>query len=150
MANKASLSEAEVDVLKVLWDLGPAPVRAINRELAARGRSWAYTTVSTLLLRLTTKGCVASDSSEIPHVYRAVVSREEMLERCLRDAADEFCGGEAAPLVLALVQRHRFTAEELEGFQRLLDEARAGAGSGPPVPAPGRRKGKGGGKAPGN
>jgi BlaI family transcriptional regulator, penicillinase repressor len=125
MANKAGLSEAEVEVLKVLWDLGPAPVRAINRALAARGRSWAYTTVSTLLLRLSTKGCVASDASEVPHVYRATVSRDDLLGRRLREAADELCDGDAAPLVLALVQEHRFTAEELARFRRLLDDARA-------------------------
>ena len=125
MANKAGLSEAEVEVLKVLWDLGPSPVRAINRELAARGRRWAYTTVSTLLLRLSTKGCVASDASEVPHVYRATVSRDELVGRRLREAADELCDGDAAPLVLALVQKHRFSAEELARFRRLLDEARA-------------------------
>ena len=127
MANKAGLSEAEIEVLKVLWDLGSAPVRAINRELAARGRHWAYTTVSTLLLRLTTKGCVSSDASTVPHLFVATVSREEMLRRRLQDTAEELCDGEPAPLVLALVQRHRFTSEELGVFQRLLDEARAEA-----------------------
>ena len=131
MANKAGLSEAEIEVLKVLWDLGPSPVRAINRELAARGRSWAYTTVSTLLLRLSTKGCVASDASEVPHVYRATVSRDDLVGRRLREAADELCDGDAAPLVLALVQKHRFTAEELARFHRLLDEAKAEAERGP-------------------
>jgi BlaI family penicillinase repressor len=150
VANKAGLSEAEVDVLKVLWDLGPSPVRAINGELSARGRRWAYTTVSTLLLRLTTKGCVASDSSKVPHVYKAVVSRGEMLERRLRDAADELCDGAAAPLVLALVKRHQFTTDELAGFQRLLDEARAGAGSAPPAPIPKSRGKKGEGEPSGS
>ena len=140
MAAKAGLSEAEIEVLKVLWDLGLAPVRAINRELALRGRQWAYTTVSTLLLRLTTKGCVTSDASEVPHVYRATVSREEMLERRLRDAADELCDGAAAPLLLALVQRHRFTAEELARFQSLIDEARAAGDEELADPAPKRRK----------
>ena len=128
MASQPGLSEAEIEVLKVLWDLGPSPVRAVNRELAARGRRWAYTTVSTLLLRMTTKGCVASDSSAVPHVYRATVSRDELVGRRLREAADELCDGDAVPLVLALVQRHRFTPEELARFQRLLDEARAADG----------------------
>ena len=139
MASKAGLSEAEIEVLKVLWDLGPSPVRAINRELAGRGRRWAYTTVSTLLLRLSTKGCVASDASEVPHVYRASVSRDELVGRRLREAADELCDGDAAPLVLALVQKHRFTAEELARFRRLLDEAKAEA-----EPAPRGRKRTGG------
>jgi BlaI family transcriptional regulator, penicillinase repressor len=125
MASQPGLSEAEVEVLKVLWDLGPSPVRAVNRELAARGRRWAYTTVSTLLLRLSTKGCVASDSSAVPHVYRATVSRDELVGRRLREAADELCDGDTVPLVLALVQKHRFKPEELERFQSLLDQARA-------------------------
>jgi BlaI family penicillinase repressor len=125
MASQAGLSEAEIEVLKVLWDLGPSPVRAVNRELADRGRRWAYTTVSTLLMRLATKECVASDSSAVPHVYRATVSRDELLGRRLREAADELCGGDAVPLVLALVQKHRFKPEELARFPRLLDEARA-------------------------
>ncbi len=121
---QAGLSEAEVEVLKVLWDLGPATVRAVNGELAGRGRRWAYTTVSTLLLRLATKGCVASDSSVMPHVYRAIVSRDEMLARRLTAAADELCDGDAVPLVLALVQQHRFKPGDLARFQDLLDEAR--------------------------
>jgi BlaI family transcriptional regulator, penicillinase repressor len=123
MASPPGLSEAEIEVLKVLWDLGPSPVRVINRELAARGRRLAYTTVSTYLLRLANKGCVASDTSAVPHVYRAAVSRDELVGRRLREAADELCDGDAVPLVLALVQRHRFTPEELARFQRLLDEA---------------------------
>ena len=153
MANQVGLSEAEVDVLKVLWDLGPSPVRTINSELTARGRTWAYTTVSTLLLRLSTKGCVASDSERVPHVYRAVVSREEMLGRRLKDAADELCDGASAPLVLALVQRLRLSPDELAGFQRLLDEARAEAeAESEPTPGPKNRgrKAKGKAKPPGS
>lgn len=125
MASQPGLSEAEIEVLKVLWDLGPSPVRAVNRELAARGRRWAYTTVSTLLLRMSTKGCVASDSSAIPHVYHATVSRDELVDRRLREAAEELCDGDTVPLVLALVRKHRFKPEELARFQRLLDQARA-------------------------
>ena len=125
MASQPGLSEAEIEVLKVLWDLGPSPVRAVNRELAARGRRWAYTTVSTLLLRMTTKGCVASDSSAVPHVYRATVSRDELVDRRLREAAEELCDGDTVPLVLALVQKHRFKPEELARLQLLLDEAKA-------------------------
>jgi BlaI family penicillinase repressor len=125
MANQPGLSEAEIEVLKVLWDLGPSPVRVVNRELSARGRRWAYTTVSTLLLRLATKGCVASDSSTVPHVFHATVSRDELVDRRLRDAAEELCDGDTVPLVLALVQKHKFKPAELARFQRLLDEAKA-------------------------
>ena len=133
MGSQAGLSESEREVLKALWDHGPGTVREINALLAHRGRRWAYTTVATLLQRLLAKQYVASDPSLVPHVYRAVVSRDELLERRLRDAADELCDGRAAPLVLALVQGGRFSAEELARLRRLLDEA---AGSPPPEPSP--------------
>ncbi len=123
MASKAGLSEAEGEVLKALWDHGPGTVRQINELLGGRGRQWAYTTVLTLLQRLQAKGFAASESAGVAHVYRAAVSREELLDRRLKDTADEFCDGSAAPLVLALVQGNRFSAEELARFRRLLDQA---------------------------
>lgn len=123
MASRPGLSEAERAVLKVLWTHGPGTVRAINGLLKREGRSWAYTTVATLLQRLTAKGYSTSDSSTIPHIYRALVTREELLERRLKDAADELCDGRAAPLVLALVQGSRFSPAELTRLRQLLDDA---------------------------
>jgi BlaI family transcriptional regulator, penicillinase repressor len=131
MTNQPGLSEAEREVLRVLWDHGARTVREINEVLKQRGRCWAYTTVATLLQRLAVKQYVVSDPSAVPHVYRAVVSRDEMLERRLQEAADELCDGRAAPLVLALVQGNRFSAEELARLRRLLDEAAAGSSSSP-------------------
>lgn len=122
MTNRPGLSDAERDVLRVLWDHGPATVRRINEVLVVRGRRWAYTTVATLLQRLTVKGYVASDPSAASYVYHAVVSRDELLERRLKEAADELCDGHTAPLVLALVQGNRFSVEELSRLRRLLDE----------------------------
>ena len=131
MANHPGLSDAEREVLRVLWDHGPATVRRINEVLKNGGRRWAYTTVATLLQRLAVKQYIASDPSTVPHIYRAVVSRDELLERRLRDAADELCDGHTAPLVLALVQGHRFSAEELSRFRQFLDKA-AGRQPAPP------------------
>jgi predicted transcriptional regulator len=136
MGIQAGLSESEREVLKVLWDHGPGTVRAINEVLQRRGRRWAYTTVATLLQRLGAKGYVASDPSVMPHVYRASVTRDELLERRLQDAADELCDGRAAPLVLALVQGGRFSADELVRLRRLLDEAAGSPSSTTPTKPP--------------
>ena len=125
MGNQPGLSDSEREVLKVLWDRGPGTVREIKDVLAGRGRRWAYTTVATLLQRLAAKQYVAGDPSTVPHVYRAAVSRDALLERRLQDAADELCEGRAAPLVLALVQGGRFSPEELARLRRMLDEAAA-------------------------
>jgi len=123
MANQPGLSDAEREVLKVLWDDGPATVRTIKEDLERRGRRWAYTTVATLLQRLAAKRFLVSDPSAIPHVYRATVTRDELLDRRLKDAADELCDGQAVPLVLALVQGNRFSPDELARLRQMLDMA---------------------------
>jgi BlaI family penicillinase repressor len=122
---KASLSEAEREALRALWDHGPGTVRQIMELLGERGRGWVYSTVATLLRRLEGKGYSASETVGGSLVYRAALSREDLLERRLKDAAVELCDGAEAPLVfLALVQGNRFTAEELDRIQRIIDEAR--------------------------
>jgi predicted transcriptional regulator len=123
MVDRPGLSDAERDVLRVLWDQGAGTVRELNGVLKQKGRHWAYTTVATLLQRLAAKQYVASDPSAVPHVYRAVVTRDELLEIRLKEAANEFCDGRAAPLVLALMRGNRFSSSELARLRKILDEA---------------------------
>ncbi|HVS38070.1 MAG TPA: BlaI/MecI/CopY family transcriptional regulator [Gemmataceae bacterium] len=118
---QAPVSEAELDVLKTLWEVGPGTVRAVNAALHERGRRWAYTTVQTLLQRLETKGYVVCDRSGAAHVFQAAVSREVLVSRRLRDLADQLCGGTASPLLLALVEDGRLTSEDVQQLRRLLD-----------------------------
>jgi predicted transcriptional regulator len=121
MADRPGLSEAEMEVLKALWAHGPGTVRRVKEVLV--GRRWAYTTVLTLLQRLVAKGYAASEAAGVAYVFRAAVTREEVLERRLKETAEELCDGSAAPLLLALVQGNKFSPEELARFRRLLDQA---------------------------
>lgn len=124
------LSETEREVLKALWELGPSTVRELNEALSQRGRRWAYTTALTLLLRMQAKGYVASDKTDVRHVFRSIVSRGDLLKQQLGHLADDLCDGAATPLVQALVQEGQFSAEDIAHFRRLLDELTAS----PPVP----------------
>jgi BlaI family transcriptional regulator, penicillinase repressor len=121
-ARRAAVSETELEVLKVLWEQGPGTVREVNATLHRRGRRWAYTTVLTLLQRLQAKGYVGSDKSDAAHVFTAAVSRDRLLKQRLRELADDLCRGTATPLLLALVEGGRFTAEEIAQFRQLLDK----------------------------
>jgi predicted transcriptional regulator len=116
---------AELEVLKVLWEHGPGTVREVNARLQEQGRSWAYTTVQTMLQRLEAKGYVRSDKSGPAHVFEAAVSRDRLLNQRLRDLAEQFCDGTASPLVLALVEGTRFTPEEIQQLRQLLDQLEA-------------------------
>ncbi len=121
-ARQPPISETELDVLKVLWEHGPATVREVNAVLHRRGRRYAHTTVQTLLSRLEAKGHVRSDKRGVAHVFEAAVSRDGLLRRRLRDLADDLCEGTATPLLNALVDGRRLTPEEIDQLRRRLDE----------------------------
>lgn len=125
MSTQPPISETEQAVLKVLWDRGPGTVREVLAALVEQGHSWAYTTVQTLLTRLTAKGYVAADRTGPAHVYRAAVSRGELLQQRLSDLADTFCEGTASPLMLALVEGGEFTPREIAQLRELLDKLEA-------------------------
>jgi predicted transcriptional regulator len=116
------VSDAELDVLKVLWEAGPSTVRDVAAALRRRRRRLAYNTVLTLLSRLREKGYVAADRSEAAHVFRAIVTRDELVGFSLAALVDRVCDGAASPLVHALVRNQRFSAEEIAHFRKLLDD----------------------------
>jgi len=119
---KPPVSDAELEVMKVLWEHGPGTVREISDHLKNLKRRWAYNTVLTLLYRLREKGYVATKKTAIPHVFRASVSREQLLKQRLTELAKSVCDGTASPLVHALVQGQRFSPEEIEEFRQLLND----------------------------
>jgi len=124
MPRRPPVSDAELDVLKVLWEAGPSTVRDVAAVLRRRRRRrrLAYNTVLTLLSRLREKGYVDADRRETAHVFRATVTREELVGFSLAALVDRVCDGTASPLVLALVRGQRFSAEEIAHFRKLLDD----------------------------
>jgi predicted transcriptional regulator len=127
-AERPAMSDAEREVLKVLWEHGPLGVRNVLARLVDQGQQWSRSTVITLLQRLEKKGYVGSDKSRFAFVFRALVSREDVISARLNDLAGELCDGEALPLVLAFAERHRFTAAELARFRGMIDQLEAKRG----------------------
>jgi len=115
------LGAGELEVLKALWDVGPATVRAVLNHLHQSGRQVAYTTVQTVLTRLEQKGFVSSDKSELAYVYRARISRERISRSRLRTLLEQLYDGAAGPLVLQLVKNERLTPDELSQLQQLIE-----------------------------
>jgi predicted transcriptional regulator len=120
------VAEAELVVLKALWDGGPATVRELQQRDAAVG-GWAYTTVQTLLQRLSDKGLVKADKRDLAHVFAAAVSREQLAGERVQEVADSLLDGALAPLLLRLLPNGRFSADEISRFRTLLDAAEARA-----------------------
>ena len=122
MRERPAISKTELEVLKVLWTLDSGTVRDIEAVLRGRGRSWAYNTILTLLQRLQSKGYVRSDKRALAHVFRPAVSREDLLRQSLRSLKEKVCEGTAAPLVRAMVEGQRFTAEEIAELKDLVEK----------------------------
>ena len=115
------VTDAEREVLRVLWERGPAPIRALADELYPGGGASEYATVQKLLERLQDKGHVARRAEGRQHVWSARVKREELVARRLRDTADELCGGSLTPILTHLVSTARLSREELAELRRLVD-----------------------------
>src|SRR5688572_18024233 len=82
-----SITDAELDVLKVLWEHGPATVRQVNTQLRRRRKRWAHTTVLTLLYRLRDKGYVSSNKQGAALIFQPTGNREVLLRQQLSDLA---------------------------------------------------------------
>lgn len=116
------LGEAELAVLRVLWECGPRTVREVMSQLHERGRKVAYTTVLTFLTRLEQKGYVASDKADTAYVYKAKVSRENVTRSRVRTLLDQLYDGAAGPMVLQLIENEQLSSQELAKLRKLIDE----------------------------
>jgi BlaI family penicillinase repressor len=116
------VSDAELEVLKVLWSDGPATVRDVAAALRRQRRRLAYNTVLTLLTRLREKGYVEADRRDTAHIFRALISRDQLVGSSLSALADRVCDGTASPLLLALVRDARLSAADLTHLRKLLDD----------------------------
>ena len=116
-------TDAELAILRVLWERGPSTVRQIAEVL---GRDTGYTTVLKLLQIMTEKRLVARDESERTHVYKAAYTEDETQRQLVSDLLDRAFGGSAAKLVLQALAARKASPEELAEIRKLLDKRRGG------------------------
>lgn len=114
------VTDAELAVLEVLWDLPSATIRRITDALYPEAGVSEYATVQKLLERLEVKRCVRRDRSGKAHRFAARVDRGELIGRRLNDLADRLCGGSLGSLLTHLVQPSRLSADDRARLRRLL------------------------------
>jgi BlaI family penicillinase repressor len=113
-------TEVEMQILRILWDLRPSPVREIHRCLeAAKGTS--YSTTVKMLAVMLAKGLVTRDEQAQPHIYQPTLTRDKAGKRLVRDLIDKVYNGSAHSLVLQALSTQRATQEERDEIRRLLD-----------------------------
>jgi BlaI family penicillinase repressor len=113
-------TDAELAILRVLWQRGACTVRQVHEALA-RERPSAYTTALKMLQIMTEKGLVRRDVSDRTHVYQPKLSEEQTQRQLVRDLLDRAFGGSSSKLVMQALSARRATPEELTEIRRLLE-----------------------------
>ena len=114
-------TDAELAILRVLWERGPSTVRDVTEALQAE-RGTGYTTALKLLQIMNDKGLVRRDDSRRTHVFAAVASAEVTQQQLVRDLLARAFGGSAQQLVLQALSSQKASRAELSEIRKLLDE----------------------------
>ena len=118
-------TDAELAILRVLWERGPSTVREVQEALHEE-RGTGYTTALKLLQIMTEKGLVQRNDSQRTHVYEAAASRDQTQRQLVSDLLERAFGGSAEQLVLQALSAKKSSREELAQIRELLNELERG------------------------
>lgn len=114
-------TDAELEILRALWQRGPSTVREVHETLAVN-KEVRYTTTLKQLQVMTDKGLVERDESQRSHVYRAVSGEAETQSQLLDHLLESAFGGSAQQLFMRALSSKRASGTELDELRKLLDE----------------------------
>ncbi len=116
MKRKSSVSDAELEILEVLWEAGKPLNAAEIRSLLEKNKNWERTTVLTLIQRLVKKGVLKQEKREI-YYYQPVVERKVYIKEEARSFIDRFFKGNAGMMAAALMSDDSLTEEEIASLR---------------------------------
>ncbi len=118
-------TDAELEILTVLWSRGPSTVRDVHEVVAAR-KPTQYTTVLKMLQIMAEKGLVRRDEKQRAHIYQAARPREWTRQQLAGDLLQRAFDGSAGSLLLGALSARKASKKELAEIRRLLDEYEKG------------------------
>lgn len=114
-------TEAELEILQVLWEHGPSPVRFVNEQLNQDPeRNIGYTTTLKLMQIMAEKGLANRNTDRRVHIYSAAVSEKDTQGRLLEKFVDATFRGSAMKLVMQALGQHEASPEELRQVKDLI------------------------------
>ena len=116
-------TDAELEILTVLWSIGPASVREVH-DVISRRRPAQYSTVLKFMQIMAEKGLVRRDERQRAHIYEAARPREWTRRQLAGDLMNRAFSGSAKALMVGALSARKATREELAELRKLLDEYR--------------------------
>ncbi len=118
-------TSSELEILTVLWSIGPATVREVYERLSQM-RLAQYSTVLKFMQIMAEKGLLRRDEAGRAHVYEPAKPREWTQRQLAGDLLDRAFSGSAKALLMGALSARKATGKELDELQKILDEYRAG------------------------
>lgn len=121
MTPAARPTETELDILSVLWELGPSTVRQVHTSLNKR-RKTGYTTVLKMMQIMTEKGLLTRDESQRSHIYKARYREESTQKQLVKDLVKRAFGGSTEKLVMQALATKKASPQQIAEIRKMLDE----------------------------
>ena len=116
------VTAAELAILEKIWEHGSVSAKDLSLWLYGSSGASDLATVQKLLTRLEGKNCVSRDREQWPHIFYAVLSREDWISQRLQATANELCDGTLTSLITHLVQAKKLSAKQRQRLRQMLDD----------------------------
>ena len=113
------LTEAEWQIMNVLWERYPATARGISERLPQEV-SWAYTTIKTLLTRLVGKGAVSESKKGNTSIYEPLLTRKNARRNAIKILANQAFDGAFGPLMHFMLENQKLTPTQKQELVQFL------------------------------
>lgn len=118
-------TEAELEILMILWQHGPSSVRFVHELLNERkreGKEVGYTTTLKLMQIMAEKGWARRNTASRTHIYEAAVNEDETQNKLLQNFVDTTFRGSAMKLVMQALGNHKASQKELSEIKALIEK----------------------------
>ena len=123
MTQRYELTEAEWEIIQVVWEHQPCAAPEVQEELAAR-KKWTYSTVKTLMDRMVTKGLLTTERIRNLILYRAAITQQDAQRGELLRTVKRAFGGAFTPMMQFMLDSNALSQPELDKLQSMIQKKR--------------------------
>jgi BlaI family penicillinase repressor len=123
MTKQYELTEAEWEIIQVVWEREPCAAPEVQEELVAR-KKWTYSTVKTLMDRMAAKGLLTTERIRNLILYRAAIRRQDAQRGELLRTVKRAFGGAFTPMMQFMLESDALSQKELDELQDMIQKKR--------------------------
>jgi predicted transcriptional regulator len=119
-------TDAELEIMQVLWEKGPSTVRSVHEELT-KNRAVVYTTTLKVMQNMTEKGLLGRSTDSVSHIYECKISKPDVQNELLDSFVNKVFKGSATSLLMQALGKSKPSASELEKIKKMIEELEKGS-----------------------